>query len=76
MQFEVVVTVKTTGTFSDTMRSIRQEWTFGDNQQWRLAGEAYVVEETAALLSKHIRDELKGSESANLNGNSGNPQKA
>ena len=75
MQFEVEVKVKTIGTNSDTMRSIRQTWEFGDNPKFRLAGEAFVIEETASLLSERVRNELEGAGDYNLNENTVFPQK-
>lgn len=76
IRYEVTIQVKRLGTSSDTMRSLRQTWEFGDDQQWWLSGEAYVVEETASDLSKSIRAELEGSDKYNLNESSGNPRKA
>ena len=76
MRYVVEIKVLTEGTTSDTMRSIRQTWEFGDNGKFRLAGEAYAVEETANLLSASIRDGLKGADDCNLNDNSGTPHKA
>lgn len=76
MEYEVEIKVKVLGTNADTMRSIRETWTFGDHPRWVLAGEAYVVEQTAIDFAKRIRHELEGAEAYNLNENSGNPRRA
>lgn len=76
MRYEVTVTVKTVGTTSDTLKSIKQHWEFGDNEKWRLAGEAYVIEKTVDDLVSDIRNQIAGSKNYNLNDTSGNPRRA
>lgn len=76
MRYEVEITVKAIGHNTETSRTLKETWSFGDNPRWTLAGAAYVVEETADHLSDMITDEIKGSDiSLLLNVDSGKPRR-
>ncbi len=74
MEYEVVIRVKTTGTNSDELYSLRQIWSFGDNPKWILAGQMHVIEETARDAIDRIHDRMLGSnDQVHLDINSGRP---
>lgn len=61
MEYEVEIRVKASGSNSDTLHTLRETWSFGHNPKWFIAGQAYVVEETAKSMIQRINDQMNGS---------------
>jgi hypothetical protein len=78
MRYEVEVVVRSidAGGGLEITRAYKEKWSFGDNLRWVLAGEAYVVEETAGMLASKIRLEAKGSGAYELDDDSGLPTRS